>query len=112
MAAALAAQDFLLKAVESIANGELGSRVGVKGVEDGEVDAGEVLKGPVAAGAGMIVGLLGFAGYVSCGAGLWIVRVRPLHSRVSGSKSLSWLRLVGGGQTPRRRAVRRARACS
>lgn len=79
-AAALASIDLLLKAAESVANGDLGLGVGVEGVEDGGVDAREVLKGPVAAGAGAGAGLLGFSGYVSCGEELWIVRVRPLHN--------------------------------
>ena len=79
-AAALARFDLFLKAAESLANGELGGGVGVESVEDGGVDTGEVLKGPVAVGAGAGVGLLGFSGYVSGGEELWIVRVRPLHN--------------------------------
>jgi hypothetical protein len=55
------------EAAESIANGELSSGMGVEGVEDGGVDAGEVLKGPVAAPG---LGLLGFGGDVSWREGL------------------------------------------
>ena len=61
-AAALARFDLFLKAAESLANGELGGGMGVESVEDGGVDAREVLKGPVATGAGTGVGLLGFSG--------------------------------------------------
>lgn len=78
-AAALRAMDFAFQAAESIANGELSGGMGVEGVEDGGVDAGEVEKGPVTVWLAGGLGLLGFSGDVSCGEELWIVRVRPLH---------------------------------